>query len=94
MADTQPAFDKILDSCKHLFGSDETAVLLVDDESIVTLGAYVGKQHDAVAATFPAPVDKSPAGHAIRERRVVHYTDAANDTRLTRAVRHVAQVAG
>src|SRR5216683_4048260 len=94
VADTQPAFDKILDSCKHLFGSDETAVLLVDDEGLVTLGAYVGKQHDAVAATFPAPVDKSPAGHAIRERRVVHYTDAANDAQLTRAVRHVAQVAG
>ncbi len=94
VADTQPAFDKILDSCKHLFGSDETAVLLVDDEGVVTLGAYVGKQHDAVAATFPAPVDKSPAGHAIRERRVVHYTDAANDAQLTRAVRHVAQVAG
>jgi GAF domain-containing protein len=94
VADTQPAFDKILDSCKHLFGSDETAVLLVDDEGLVTLGAYVGKQHDAVAATFPAPVDKSPAGHAIRERRVVHYTDAANHAQLTRAVRHVAQVAG
>jgi len=94
VADTQPAFDKILDSCKHLFGSDETAVLLVDDRGLVTLGAYVGKQHDAVAATFPAPVEKSPAGHAIRERRVVHYTDAANDAQLTRAVRHVAQVAG
>jgi GAF domain-containing protein len=94
VADTQPAFDKILDSCKHLFGSDETAVLLVDDEGLVTLGAYVGKQHDAVAATFPAPVDKSPAGHAIRERRVVHYTDAANHAQLTRAVRHVAQLAG
>jgi GAF domain-containing protein len=94
VADTRPAFDKILDSCKHLFGSDETAVLLVDDKGVVTLGAYVGKQHDAVAATFPAPVDKSPAGHAIRERRVVHYTDAANDAQLTRAVRHVAQVAG
>src|SRR5882672_6636564 len=94
VADTQLAFDKILDSCKHLFGSDETAVLLVDDEGVVTLGAYVGKQHDAVAATFPAPVDKSPAGHAIRERRVVHYTDAANDAQLTRAVRHVAQIAG
>jgi two-component system NtrC family sensor kinase len=94
VADTQPVFDKILDSCKHLFGSDETAVLLVDEEGVVTLGAYVGKQHEAVAATFPAPVDKSPAGHAIRERRVVHYTDAANDAQLTRAVRHVAQVAG
>ena len=94
VADAQPAFDKILDSCKHLFGSDETAVLLVDDDDLITLGAYVGKQRDAVAATFPAPVDKSAAGRAIRERRVVHYTDAANDPKLTRAVRQVAQLAG
>ena len=94
VADAQPVFEKILDSCKHLFGSDETAVLLVGDEGQVTLGAYVGKQHDAVAATFPAPLAKSPAGRAILERRVVHYTDAANDPGLTRAVRRVAQLAG
>ena len=94
VADAQPVFDKILDSCKHLFGSDETAVLLVGDDGQVTLGAYVGKQHDAVAATFPAPLAKSPAGRAILERRVVHYTDAANDPGLTRAVRRVAQLAG
>jgi GAF domain-containing protein len=94
VADAQPVFNKILDSCKHLFGSDETAVLLLDDEDTITLGAYVGKQHEAVAASFPAPLEKSPAGRAIRERRVVHYTDAANDPELTRTVRHVAQLAG
>ena len=47
-----------------------------------------------MAATFPAPLSKSPAGHAIRERRVVHYTDATSDPQLTRAVRRVAQLAG
>ena len=35
VADTKPVFDKILESCKHLFGSDETAVLLVDEEDQV-----------------------------------------------------------
>ncbi|WFU19192.1 GAF domain-containing protein [Bradyrhizobium sp. CB3481] len=94
VADAQPVFDKILDSCKHLFGSDETAVLLLDGEDTITLGAYVGKQHDAVAASFPAPLDKSPAGRAIRERRAVHYSDVANDPQLTRTVRRVAQLAG
>jgi GAF domain-containing protein/CheY-like chemotaxis protein len=94
MSDAAPVFEKILDSCKHLFRSDETAVLLVDEADQVTLGAYVGKQRDAVAATFPAPLAKSPAGHAIGERRVVHYTDAMHDPRLTRAVRRVAQTAG
>ena len=94
VADARPAFDKILDSCKHLFGSDETAVLLLDGEDTITLGAYVGKQHDAVAASFPAPLEKSPAGRAIRERRVAHYTDVVNDPQLTRTVRRVAQLAG
>jgi GAF domain-containing protein len=94
VADAQPVFDKILDSCKHLFGSDETAVLLLDGEDTITLAAYVGKQHDAVVASFPAPLEKSPAGRAIRERRVAHYIDVANDPQLTRTVRRVAQLAG
>ena len=94
MADPKPVFDKILDSCKHLFGSDDTAVLLVDEQDQVHLGAYVGKARDAVAATFPAPLAKSPAGRAIRERRVAHYPDVANDPGVTRAVRNVAKLAG
>ena len=94
MADPQPVFDKILDSCKHLFGSDDTAVLLVDEQDQVHLGAYVGKARDAVSATFPAPLAKSPAGRAIRERRVAHYPDVANDPGVTRAVRNVAKLAG
>jgi transcriptional regulator with GAF, ATPase, and Fis domain len=32
VADTQPVFDKILESCKHLFGGDELDVLLVDEQ--------------------------------------------------------------
>ncbi len=94
VADAQPVFEKILESCKHLFGSDETAVLLVDDDGQVNLGAYVGKLRDAVQATFPAPLEKSPAARAIRERRVAHYPDVAHDPEVTRAVRKVAELAG
>ena len=62
MADTQPVFDKILDSCKHLFGGDELDVLLVDEQDQLQVAAYVGKAREAVLATFPAPVDITPAG--------------------------------
>jgi len=47
-----------------------------------------------MAATFPAPVDSRRQVMPFASGRVVHYTDAANDAQLTRAVRHVAQVAG
>ena len=79
VADTKPVFDKILDSCKHLFGGDELDVLLVDDQGLLQIAAYVGKARDVIAATFPAPVDKTPAGIAIRERRVVHWPDVLGD---------------
>ncbi|HRI17048.1 MAG TPA: GAF domain-containing protein, partial [Burkholderiaceae bacterium] len=79
VADTQPVFDKILDSCKHLFGGDELDVLLVDEHGQLQIAAYVGKAFDTIAATFPAPVDKTPAGIAIRERRVVHWPDVLGD---------------
>ena len=79
VADTQPVFDKILDSCKHLFGGDELDVLLVDEQGLLQIAAYVGKARDIIAATFPAPVDLTPAGIAIRERRVVHWPDVLGD---------------
>ena len=58
------------------------------------IAAYVGKVHDAVAATFPAPVEKTPAGRAIRERRVVHYPDVLNGADVPDVVRRVSKIAG
>jgi GAF domain-containing protein/DNA-binding response OmpR family regulator len=94
VADTKPVFDKILESCKHLFGSDETAVLLVDDDQQVHLGAYLGGMLQTVAATFPAPLSKSPAGLAIARKEVVHLPDIQHNPEVTRAVRRVAELAG
>ncbi|MEO5843496.1 MAG: GAF domain-containing protein, partial [Caldimonas sp.] len=94
VADTQPVFDKILDSCKHLFGGDELDVLLVDDQGQLQVAAYVGKARDAVMATFPAPVAGSAPGRAISERRVAHYADVLNDPDTPPVLRRVAKLAG
>ncbi len=94
VADTKPVFDKILESCKHLFGSDEMDILLVDEKGQLQIAAYIGKVHDAVAATFPAPVELTPAGRAIRERRVVHYPDIAHGKDVPNVVRRVSKIAG
>ena len=64
VADAQPVFEKILESCKHLFGGDELDVLLVDEQGMLRIAAYMGESHDIVAATFPAPVERTPAGRA------------------------------
>ncbi|MCU0768571.1 MAG: GAF domain-containing protein, partial [Burkholderiaceae bacterium] len=94
VADTRPVFEKILESGRHLFGSDEMDILLVDEQGQLQIEAYVGDAHDAVAATFPAPVERTPAGRAIRERRVVHWPDLANGDDVPGVLRKMSRVAG
>jgi GAF domain-containing protein/DNA-binding response OmpR family regulator len=94
VADTKPVFEKILESGRHLFGSDEMDVLLVDEQGQLQIEAYVGDAHDAVAATFPAPVERTPAGRAIRERRVMHWPDLASGVEVPGVLRKMSKVAG
>ena len=94
VADTQPVFNKILDSCKHLFGGDELDVLLVDEQGMLQVAAYVGKARDTIMATFPAPVVGSAPGRAITERRVVHYADVLNNPDTPPVLRRMGQVVG
>jgi GAF domain-containing protein/DNA-binding response OmpR family regulator len=94
VSDTKPVFEKILESGRHLFGSDEMDVLLVDEQGRLQIEAYVGDAHDAVAATFPAPVERTPAGRAIRERRVMHWPDLAHGAEVPGVLRKMSKVAG
>ena len=94
VADTQPVFEKILQSCKHLFGGDELDVLLVDEQGQLHIAAYIGEAHDIVAATFPAPVERTPAGRAIRERRVMHWPDLVNGKDVPGVLRKMAKLIG
>ncbi len=94
MADAQPVFEKILDSCKHLFGGDELDVLLVDEQGMLNIAAYRGVAHDIVAATFPAPVERTPAGRALRERRVVHWPDLIDGDDVPGVLRKMARLIG
>ncbi len=94
MADAQPVFEKILDSCKHLFGGDELDVLLVDEQGMLNIAAYRGVAHDIVAATFPAPVARTPAGRALRERRVMHWPDLIDGDDVPGVLRKMAKLIG
>ena len=94
VADAQPVFEKILESCKHLFGGDELDVLLVDEQGMLGVAAYMGESHDIVAATFPAPVERTPAGRALRERRVVHWPDLMNGEDVPGVLRKMAKLIG
>jgi PAS domain S-box-containing protein len=74
MADTRPVFERILQSCRTLFGADEAMVLLIDADQL-TLCEYLGPGRQVIAGMLPAPLQHTPAAVAIGERRVLHVPD-------------------
>jgi GAF domain-containing protein/DNA-binding response OmpR family regulator len=94
VADTQPVFDKILDSCKILFGGDELDVLLVDEHDRLYVAAYVGKARETIEATFPAPVVGSAPGLAITERRAIQYADVLHAPDIPPVMRRMGELVG
>ncbi len=78
VADAQPVFEKILESCESLFDAKQMSVVLVDAAGIVTLGAVRGLDSQRVVANFPRPLDRWVLGPAFRELRVVHFASMAD----------------
>ncbi|HKX42409.1 MAG TPA: GAF domain-containing protein, partial [Burkholderiaceae bacterium] len=77
VSDTKPVFDVILQSCRTLFGSEETGVLLVGDDGRLHLAATT--EGSAFGPLFPVSFDdETGTALAIRERRVLHYPDVLN----------------
>ena len=76
VADAQPVFDKILESCERLFGGRNAGITLIGDDGRIHLRAYHGPQVAELERHFPLPLTReSGSGTAILERRVVHYPD-------------------
>jgi len=77
VADAAPVFDKIIDSCRRLFASEQLGIFTLTDDRQVQAVAWRGEALDAIAKTFPKPLDQTISGRVISERRAVHLPDAA-----------------
>ncbi|SMO95751.1 GAF domain-containing protein [Ruegeria faecimaris] len=91
--DTQPVFEKILESCKVLFGGEELDVLLVDDDGLLQVEAYIGDYRDEVAKTFPAPWEITPVANALRTGEVANYSDCINNPDTPAVLQKIARIA-
>ena len=76
IADTTPVFDKILESCEHLFAGKTIGINLVGGDGLIRIGAYHGPGREGLEKIFPAPIDESTgSGAAIVRRQVLHFPD-------------------
>jgi GAF domain-containing protein/CheY-like chemotaxis protein/tetratricopeptide (TPR) repeat protein len=94
VADTAPVFEKILDSCQHLFATEQLGIFLASDDGQVDLGAWRGSSLENVARTFPKPIEETITGRVIRERQTFHIPDTAQMIDPPAAVRSVIDLDG
>jgi len=95
VADTQPVFEKILDSCQRLIACSDLAVLTVDQDSMVHLGLTRGPGGQRAAQKFkPTPIAQTIIAEAVLERRVMHYPDALSGDGVPEAIRRMAAKIG
>jgi signal transduction histidine kinase len=76
IADTQPVFDKILESCERLFEGHLVGITVLRADGQLDRAAYRGPHEEEIRAMFPVPLSRdSASGNAILDAEVVHYPD-------------------
>ncbi len=97
VADTQPVFDRILQSCEHLFSASQLIVFQVAEDAQLHIGAIRDLDRERLARTqtiFPAPVAGTTTELAIRERRLVTFADVLHDPDVPPRLRNLALETG
>ncbi len=97
VADAQPVFQKILQSCRRLFGdrSAATSIVLLGDDDTYRMVDYIGPHREQMLEHFPRSRADAPAAEmAIRERRVLRYADVANGPDVPESIRTVRRQVG
>ncbi len=95
VADAQPVFDKILLSCERLFAGDEVGIVLAGDDGRLHFGAQGGAHpYPGMRERLPAPLEGSATALAIRDKRVLHYTNVLSDPEVPPVLRTLASGRG
>ncbi len=97
VADTQPVFDRILQSCEHLFNATQLIVFQVSDDAHLHIAAIRDSDAARMAVTqntFPSPIAGTTTELAIRERRLVTFADVLHDPDVPPRLRNLALETG
>ena len=77
MADANPVFEKILDSCQRLFCATDLGIFLVDAQERLNVGAYRGGFADWAPGAYPRPLAGTMSEMVIRHGALMHWGDMA-----------------
>jgi GAF domain-containing protein/DNA-binding response OmpR family regulator len=95
VADAQPVFEKITQSCRRLFNGSVVGINVVRTDEWIDLAAYVGPREAEYRAMYPVRLDhESGTALVIRNRCAAHFPDARAGDRVPPAIRRGAELIG
>ena len=92
--DTAPVFEKILDSCERLFGTEQIGVFLVDESDMIHATALRGPSADTLRELLPAPVEQTIVADLFRQRRPIHFPNVGAVSELPPMMRVLHELIG
>ena len=93
MADAQPVFEKVLDSCQRLFGTEDMGVFLAHD-GMLRVAAYRGVFAGRVNEIYPRPLAGSVSERVMLTGEVAHVADVSQLPDMPAYVRELIDDAG
>ena len=94
MADSQPVFERILDSTHRLFDCRQSAIFLAPGDGLLHMAARRGDGGEALDRIYPQPIGETSAPVVIGKREQIYYPDAMNGTDVPESLCRVAQANG
>jgi signal transduction histidine kinase len=94
VADAQPVFEKIVDSCQRLFTVEHVGIILVGEDGRIDIGAHSGSGAAELRRVFPMPLQGTSTALAIAERNVMHWPDVVGGAGVPESVVRAAKLSG
>jgi len=93
--DTQPVFEKILESCVNLITCDDLCIFTIQDDNLAHLGAVHGLNRTKFLKDYePALVEKTVIASVLRSGEVFHCKSALSATNRYPVLRRLAEELG
>ena len=94
VSDTQPVFERILNSTMRIFGCTGTAIFLAPGDGKLHFAAGTGTAVTEIAAMYPLPLEETSGFVVINERRQVCFPDVIGGPDVPASLRRSGEVQG
>jgi GAF domain-containing protein/CheY-like chemotaxis protein len=94
VADSQPVFERILDSTERLFACRRAVIFLIPGDGLLHMAARRGPGGAALDAIYPQPIERTAAPLLVAARKQIYFPDVVNGPDVPASLREAGRASG